>query len=338
MDLRAPDHVIAGINIQTDVRGAEQLVVSARGVWRIADNGSLALVEEPPPLLPADEHVGEPGFSSVRREADLGPVKLATDCILVGSAVAPKGRAKRVNVSFRVGKSARKAVVVGERRWLFWLLRWWSTPTASFARVPLLWELAEGGSDITPEKPAQHAFDLRNPLGRGVRARGSKLKQAGSPLPQILTPSGCRPFGGRGEPAGFGLTGGHWLPRRKLAGTYDEAWQKERAPLLPLDFDPRFHSAGAPGLVSESPLAGGESVEVTGCTRRGRLSFRLPKAGLDVIATLDRGAEPVALSLATVTVDTDAMELWMLWRGALNVHGRLPRLSRIDVKPTGDLA
>ncbi len=321
--------LVAAWNVTLGKDAAESLCVAVRGTWAIDERGRLERLAEEPPYQPVDLCVGEPGLSSVRYEADTGEMKPATDCALVGSAVAPRGRrAKRVDVAFRVGPVAKRARMVGERRRAFWLLRWWTSGPRAFQRAPLVWELAAGGTDATPADESRHAQDLRNPLGRGFRARGSKLPVRGSKLPQLL------PAGGRG-PAGFGLTGPQWAHRKPYAGTYDDAWREGRCPLLPEDFDERFHLAAAPGLSTQTHLVGGEAVEVRGCTPSGRLAFTLPRVGLDVSATLDAGAEPIDMKLVTVTVDTDAMHLRMLWRGALRVHGRLPKLKRIDVAAKG---
>ncbi len=329
MEIRNRTPFVAGFLVGLDRDAAEQLVVCVRGTWSIDPKGRLAVLADPPPLLAADEHVGEPGTSSVRYEADLGLPKPATDCALVGSAVARGGRARQVDVSFRVGPVSRAARVSGERVRRFWLLRWWISPPRAFDRVPLQWELAAGGTDASSRNPKQHSVDLRNPLGRGFRARGSRLPRAGAPLPQITASGGPR------GPAGFGFTGGHWAHRRPFAGTYDEAWRDDRCPLLPEDFDERFHNAAAPGLVAPGHLVGGEPVEVRGCTAGGRLQFALPRVTPRVTATLDGAPESIETALNTVTVDTDAMQLRLVWRGALGVHGRFPELRRIDVRCEG---
>ncbi len=335
MEVRNRTRHVAGFSVQLDRNGGEHMVVCVRGAWSLDDRGRLVLMDEPPPFLPADECIGEPGMSSVRWEADLGPMKPGTDCALTGVAVAPKGRARAVNVSFRVGPVAKKARVTGERRTLFWFLKWWHSPAKAFQRVPLAWELAKGGSDETPKNDKHHSLDLNNPLGRGFRARGSKQKCIGQPQPQIFAPRGCLGLMAAREPGGFGLTGGHWKHRRKYAGTYDDAWTENRAPLLPEDFDERFHLAAAPGLSTETHLTGGESVEVRGATPSGKLAFRLPQVRLDVRATLDGAPEPIEMKLVTVQVDTALMQLRMTWRGDLYVHGRFPKLKFVDVAEPG---
>ena len=335
MEIRNRTRLPAALHVVLDKRAAEHLVVCVKGTWTLSENGSPVLAEEQEPLHPADVHEGEPGKSSVRYEADLGAMKPATDCALVGTALPPKRGARSMNVSFRVGGVSQRARVTGERKRVFPLafFGWWTSAPAPLGPLPLVWEHAVGGTDFTPDNEKRHSLDLRNPLGRGFRARGSKLKQAGERLPQILHPSRAK------EPVGFRFTGAHWAHRRPFAGTYDAAWQKERCPLLPLDFDDRFFNSAAPGLTAGGHLAGGEKVEVEGCTRGGRLAFRLPTVSWRAEAALGAATgaapEPVEMSLMTVTVDTNAMRLFLTWRGALRVHGRLLKLEFVRLEAEG---
>ncbi len=330
MEIRNRTQLPAVLHVVLDKRAAEHLVVCVKGTWDIDRRGGLQPAAEPAPIEPADVHAGEPGPSSVLYEADLGPMKPATDVALVGSAIPPKRGVRSMEVSFRVGTLRQRARVTGERRWRFPLLFWWIASGAKpIERVPLRWEYAAGGSDTTPKNEKHHSLDLRNPFGRGFRARGSKLKRAGSPLPQVLNPRKPR------EPVGFGFIGGNWKTRRPFAGTYDKAWQEERCPLLPLDFDERFFNSAAPGLTADGYLAGGEPVEVRGCTREGRLAFALPAVTWTAEAVVDGPPEPIPLELNTVTVDTDAMKLYLLWRGAMRIHGRLPKLAFVTLDAQG---
>jgi hypothetical protein len=316
--------LIAAWTVLIDHRAAEQLCVAVRGTWSIDRRGRLTFVPNEPVYQPVDVCHGEPGLSSVLYESDTGPVKPATDCALIGSAVAPEKGARQVDVSFRAGPVQQKARVMGPRK--RGALPGFDS-TQPFDRVPLLWELAKGGTDFTPEDPSKHVIDLENPYGRGLRGRGSQLPAP--ELPQILQANG------REAAIGFGLTGPQWKHRQKYAGTYDDAWRESQAPLLPEDFDPRFHLAAAPGLSTEKPLVGGEEVEVRGCTREGTLAFKLPRVTPDVRARIPAEEERVRVSLATVTVDTDRMHLRMLWRGSLEVHGRLPRFKQLLVGAKG---
>ena len=330
MEIRNRTPLPAGLNVTLDKRAAEHLVLCVKGTWAISNSGRLKFADEQSKILVVDECVGEPGLSSVRYEADFGPMKRTTDCALVGTAVAPKKGTKDMEVSFTIAGLKQRAQVSGARHWTGGVLGAWIPSSAeTFERAPLQWELAVGGTDHTPEDPLKHSMDERNPLGRGFRAKNSKLEKGGSALPQILLP------GKANDPVGFGFTGAHWKHRREYAGTYDKAWQEERCPLLPLDFDDRFFNSAAPGLVAPKYLRGGESVEVLGCTASGKLAFKLPSVTLTAEAAVGGPLEPMKMALNTVTVDTDAMRLFLTWRGALHIHKRLPRLEFVTLDAEG---
>ncbi len=330
MEIRNRTPLKAALNITLDKRAAEHLVLCVKGTWTLSEGSRARFAEAQDDILPADECVGEPGLSSVRYEADMGPAKLATDCALVGSAVAPKRGTREMDVAFRVGPVQQRAHIVGERRWTAGVLgAWMSSGPEPFERVALQWEYAVGGTDRSHPDEAKHSMDERNPLGRGFRGKDSKLERAGSLLPQMLNPSKGS------DPVGFGFTGAHWKHRRPFMGTYDKAWQEERCPLLPLDFDERFFQYAAPGLTAPGRLVGGEPVEVHGCTPSGKLVFGLPVVAIRAEIAVNAPLEPLPMALDTVTVDTDAMKLLLTWRGAYRIHGKLPRLEFVTVDAEG---
>jgi len=119
------------------------------------------------------------------------------------------------------------------------------------------------------------------------------------------------------------------MPRRRYAGTYDAKWMEERAPLLPLDFDERFYNAAPPPLVAPGRLAGGEPVEVTGCTPQGRLVFTLPRVAPWCHVVAERVGRTAPMELDTVTVDTEAMQVRLLWKAEIPVHGEAQRVTAI---------
>jgi hypothetical protein len=114
---------------------------------------------------------------------------------------------------------------------------------------------------------------------------------------------------------GFGFTSPHWQPRARYAGTYDEAWNKTRKPLLPRDFDRRFFNAAAPGLVASSHLKGGEPVIIANASPKGRLAFSLPRQTPPAVTIRMGGSIAPELHLDTVILDTDAHQVLLRWRG-----------------------
>src|SRR5262249_17510126 len=138
----------------------------------------------------------------------------------------------------------------------------------------LVYERAFGGSDpnSTESKPL---FDRRNPVGVGYHADGRLHDQLRLPnLEDPLNPIKC--YDDRPEPAGFGFLSPDWLPRAKLAGTYDAKWERKHMPLLPEDFDPRFFNAASAGLIAPAFLNGDEAISITNVTPDGMLAFDLP--------------------------------------------------------------
>jgi len=315
----------AGLVILLDGDGAEQLCLSVRGVFALDPTGKPSLAGEQPALSPADTHYEEPGTSSIRHEADLGYAKVSTDVALIGAAVATRPRTTEQEVSLRVGSAAKRARVTGPR----FVERGRERGPLELDRVPLRWELAAGGTDASPEDERDRSLEPRNPLGRGFRARRSRLPRDGS-LPQVLSL-------GRdlNEPVGFGFIGEGWLPRRLFAGRYDAAWQEQRFPLLPRDFDVRFHNKAAPGLITPRHLRGGEPYEIRGCTANGVLAGELPALVIAASASVAKAGEPIEMHLNGVTFDAERMQLHMLWRGSLRIHGRLPRLRSVEIQTTG---
>jgi hypothetical protein len=138
--------------------------------------------------------------------------------------------------------------------------------------MPLTYDRAFGGVD-----PASGETFRGNPAGRGFISRRTREAIHDRLLPNIedvkepITSWESRP-----KPAGFAFFGRGWVPRLGYAGTYDDTYQKERAPLLPSDFSYAFFNGAHPDLQVEGYLRGDEEVELRGVSPEGILRFRLP--------------------------------------------------------------
>ncbi|MBL9077661.1 MAG: DUF2169 domain-containing protein [Planctomycetes bacterium] len=302
-----------------ELRPVLALVVKATFVVR--PDGSTRLAEQQEAVELAGTYFGEPGLSSVRREPEVAFIKPGTDCVLQGHAIAPRP-SPMIDVGFRVGELTKVARVFGDRRWEPGLLGSKASPPKPFERLPLLWERAFGGWDRTPAKEEHHQRELQNPLGVGFTTKKGTL-QPGAALPNIEDPRALLTSqGNRVAPVGFGFTGGDWQPRAKFAGTFDAAWEQQRAPRLPKDFDRRFFLAAAPGLSSSAHLRGDEPVVVLGATPEGRWEFSLP--GLEPprgdLTLRDGTPRQLEARLDTVIVDADRRQLVLLWRAFTTLH------------------
>jgi hypothetical protein len=258
---------------------------------------------EPALLHAADVFHGEPGRSSVRYEADFAPEKSRVDVLVNGSACAPGGgTAERVRVSLRVADVFKELVISGdrERGGPLGLM----PGRRPFTRMPIVYERALGG---TAGEPTTARMDVRNPTGIGYHG-------ARSADPDVKTDAANVEYAdGRSEPAGFGVIARHWAQRVRWAGTYDEAWTKSRCPLLPADFDPRYHQA-APTDQQSDAIRGGEAVELLGMTPEGNWRFKLPILDVPVhLLFVDRG-ESAVLRLDTVMLEPDTYRVTLTSR------------------------
>lgn len=303
-------------NWTRDEHGVHWWLVAVRATFTIGARGQLRLADEqlPPTLLP--EHHGRPGESSLRYDSDLLSRKPTTDILVVGSAYAPRGRAvASVPVVLRVDALEKQLVVHGERVYYDGIGGLTTTAPRPFVTRPLHYELAFGGGDTSDPDPSRHRIDERNPVGRGFgRPRASLVNRSAH---TIEYPSGDPATRG---PAGFGPLDPAWLPRRKLAGTYDARWVETKKPLLPDDYDPAFALSAPLDQRPPRPLQGGERVGLLNMSPEGSLVLELPRIQLSFVTRFGAYKTPHERPLlATVLIEPDASRLSLVWQSALRV-------------------
>jgi hypothetical protein len=322
-----------------DEEGRPLLVPLVKATYAIGPRG-LALAEvQRDPVLAGEAH-GDPEKTSWRYEPEGSLPKPATDVVLVGSAVAPRHGTAELLVALQVGPVRKGVRVVGDRVHFKAAGSVGLTRPVPFERIPLVWERAFGGWDRSHPDPAKQTCEPRNPLGVAFRGAGGRFED-GLRAPNLE--DAARPYGGFGDrppPAGFGFTSPGWDPRTKLAGTYDAAWEQERAPLLPKDFDPRFLQGAPAGQVAPGLLRGDEPVVVTGVSATAGIAFRLPGVPPPRIrAALAAGPDArCATALDTVIVDTDAGLVFLLWRGRLPLREGPHDVRALSVEGTAPAA
>jgi hypothetical protein len=299
-----------------DEHGEPVVVPLVQASFRIRRDGALALVDPQPGIELAGVEHASPGENGWLIEPQAAFVKPGCDVVVNGYAVAPRPGTTSMQVQVRVGALSQRALVFGERR----LLRGSRiTEPQPFERVPLLHSEAFGGWDRRHADPLRHRCHPLNPAGRGWR--DPDLPQDDDvPMPAIEHPDHLfQRYGEQPPPVGFGFVPPHWQTRTRWAGTYDERWQAERAPLLPADFDRRCFLAGSTGLVQAEPLVGGEAVVLEGLSPAGPIGFALPALGR-VLCNLHlrgRRQQTLRLQLDTVVIDGYTATLRLIWRAHL---------------------
>jgi hypothetical protein len=315
-----------------DREGIETLFAVVKGTFTLAPRPAVA--EAQVPVTPVDRHHGEPASSSIRVPSDFCLGKPGTDVLLHGSAWGPGGRmATQVDVSLRVGPLQRWVRVFGDRHWDTGVAGYVMSPPAPFARMPLVWERAFGGSDETPAGPR---YDYRNPVGTGFHVLAGHKSVIGMPVPNLEDPASLiSSTSDSPPPAGFAAVAAHWEPRRSFGGTYDAAWEQRRAPYLPDDFDPRFFHLAPPGLSTIGYLRGGEPVELLGATADGVLRFELPAVVVGVTYLLGASPQTKPAVLDTVIIEPDESRLVMVWRAALRTDKQTLKVRAVRVEAGG---
>jgi hypothetical protein len=317
-----------------DGTGAETLLIVVKGTWSIGKGGKLAVADEQMSIITEPIYSGEPGKSSLIYDTDIVMEKPGTDCVLIGHAWALNIGVTHVDVTFAVGPVKKQARVFGDRIWVKHGMGAASIARiASFEKIPLTWEHAFGGADTSWQDPAGHEFCLENPVGRGIIAGKSNINIDGQMLPNIENPIDLiQKPNQRPKPAGFGMIAPYWQPRAGYAGTYDENWRRNINPLPPADLDPRFYSSSAPGLCTPKHLTGTEQVFVEGASKQGVLQFGLPATIPLATVRCRQYEEVVPLQLDTVIVEPDEARVVLVWRGIMNVHGKVHEIGSVRVE------
>jgi hypothetical protein len=313
-----------------DAAGATHAVVVAKATFALA-GGRLALADEQVAVRLADEHHGAPPRTSVRYESDLAPAKAGTDVVFLATAHAARP-VPHLDVTLAAGTLQRVVRVFGDRSWQRGVGGYRPGAPQPFVSMPLVWERAFGGVDPGAEG-ARAAFDERNPVGVGFAAAGARGLE-GHPVPNLEDP--YQPLQAPGErpaPAGVGFVGRGWPVRARLAGTLDAAYRRARAPLLPLDFDPRYFHGAPAGWTAAQPFRGGERLLLTAAFPGGvAFDALLPALRLGATATIrgERRGQPLALD--TILVNADHARVELTYRTLFRVPKSLLSLDRVRLE------
>ena len=315
-----------------DRHGAEVWLVAVKATFLIASDGSTLLADQQEKVCLAPKFRDKPGESSLLYDSDLNHTKLNTDVVLNGHAYAPGGRpASQVDVRLRVANVDKTLRVFGDRIWKRTLLGLSPSDPEPFKKMPVTYERAFGGRDCGPTDSPHGAWDERNPVGVGFALRRDHL--LGQPVPNVeYLDALIESWNKRPNPAGFGPVAGHWTPRVLFGGTYDEAWSRERQPLLPDDFDERFYQCVPTDQQARGFLMGGELVELSNLTPGGTLSFRLPRLTLGFKTDFEDGSDALHPGkLHTVIVEPDLPRVMLVWHSQLPCHHKVLKLKTTHI-------
>ena len=120
-------------------------------------------------------------------------------------------------------------------------------------------------------------------------------------------------------------------PRASLAGTYDDTWVRERMPLLPIDFDPRFHLVAPPDQRVPGSLTGDEHIEIAGLYPGDPIAFNLPARCLLVSGNVQSRYFTEIATLDTLVLDAESPRLMLVWRHTIALRQKFEELSNLSL-------
>lgn len=210
-------------------RGENRFAVSAFTMFSLSEPGR---------ILPENE-LWQIVAQSLGRDGmlDAAMPKSCAEYIVMGSFHAPGGKPVLAgDVSVKLGKLEKRLNVFGNRYWKKAVgIGLGVTDPEPMTEMPLMFSNAFGGKNYK-----------ENPLGKGADAIETDEGKR-QPLPNIELPE--RLIGSPDDkptPASFGMIDLVWPQRFKKVGTYDQKWQKERAPGLADDIDWSYFNVTAP--------------------------------------------------------------------------------------------
>ncbi len=299
----------------TDHEGFDCCVTIAKIAWHLNAAGKARLAYRPVRASP------EWDAGVLRHSDDFQPEKPGTDIGLIGTAFPVQPKGSKTNAAFawlQVGTIKKVIQIFGPRHYRsdFSI----SAP-GPLVPTPLSYALAYGG------RADDGSYCEENPVGRGF----SRHAIEGSPAPQLEPVQemlGNQPRVHAAH-ATFGPIPEQWSPRLERRGTRDDAWLRERHPLLPLDFNTRYYNWSAPGLHSAEPLRGDEPIEVGGVLPEGAWRFKLPLYPMRFEVDMDGKTLVPPTHLDGLMIDSDERIVEVTYRAKTRLPLKWERLNGI---------
>lgn len=279
--------------------GHEQIVLATKATFELPQEpgGPCLPAARPLPLIDSDVFGADPATDATIFENDFPAHKPRCDVLCHGAAHAPDGRpVTEIGVGIRLGAWSKKFTVHGPRIWLRGAAGFRPSDKRAFVSLPLSYDTAFGGTDTDPADPSRTATFETNPSGIGFYPH--RADREGAPIAQTAEfGQDATDITGSYRPMALGPVGRHWLPRRRHAGTYDEAWTDHRMPFLPEDFNESYFQAAAEDQQIAYP-GGGEPIELVNLSPRGRIKTRLP--GLQIVVVFERKSGRITQRIANL--------------------------------------
>ena len=267
----------------------------ARNRYSLGEKGELLPIRSGPDAL-----------DDIRRDktdTDFGVIdedsffpRTGTDLIVLGNAVAPRGKgARSMEVRVVAGPYTLSLSVSGERRWVKNGASGQLMPSRArtFDTMPLTYRNSYGGTAVSDM--GEVAF-YKNPIGKGYYL--SEETAENNPLPNIEnSASPIVRWNDAPDPAGLAPYPADWGLRFSKAIKFDESNRI-------LGFKPEngLFDKAHPWL-SGKKLLPGDTVKLFGMTKSGLFEFVVPQIPYEVLVRLGYSEARLELSIEEILVD-----------------------------------
>ncbi len=296
-----------------------------KGTFRLTHDCRLLPLLDQPAFVVNDVYEGDEDCSALAYPSDIIPFKPGTDVVVTGSARLANGmQASRWLATLAVHRDGhdrpllhKSVQLTGPRYWRHGLMSGWTLsdvePTNA---VKLSYALAYGGGSAEHREKPQD-IHWPNPFGRGYWGRDKPDEMLTHQAPQILSPEveGLK-WRESLQSVGLSPVDGAQQARLQFAGTYDEHWEKEVKPNIPLDMKLDFWNTVPQDQVMHPYLQGGEEVRTVGLfpIEGGECSFKLPDYRVFAVPLRDeRKFDALDMNLDTVLIDLDKKQVTVRW-------------------------
>ena len=311
-----------------DQNGQEYVVAALKATFHVAESGRISIPdrEEMLPVFQCDLFHDKPDNSSLKYPSDIVFAKPGTDVIINGHAY--NGRRGVNDIAFHAGPVEKAIRVFGPRCWDIAVLGTRMTEPGPFDKMPLAYENAYGGV-CEDEKAGKRVYEF-NPVGAGFETKARE----GLAAPNLEYPSELiKSVKDRPRPASFGAVAPGWKQRTRYAGTFDAAWSKTRRPLLPSDFDERYHHAAPEDQIVKSRLQGGEPVVLINMhPRKARMEWELPTHKFKTIFRVKNRVEEIPMVIDTLLIEPDENRFALTFRSTCAIGNDFQYIKSVTVK------
>jgi len=312
-------------------------VIAVRGAYDLFPDGTLQPSQKQEIIL-SDEYEGNPLKTPLLRASDIIPFKPNTDITIIGHSYPPGGaRSGFWRFGMEIAQVSAMFRCHGLRKWFSSDGKNWQMSEARpVDYVPLDYRYCP--SNYIFGSP-YHAESLDNPLGAPLASPEQTPSDAEIQVAMIMRDSD--PVINAHTPvsmAGTAPIAPHWHLRRRFAGSYDAAWEQDKYPHLPADFDYLFYQTACPGMIWQGFMRGDEPIILYQMTRgHDVVSFQLPQIQPFVrISWIDDRQVTLKLNLDGIHCDLrDQEPPWRIdltWRGWAEI---CPQFFKMDLFMTG---